>query len=227
MIARESGWVYLVSDRRRLLPSARSDTAQLTALEAQIEEAMTAGVDVIQLRERDLDGGVLCALARRVVRRAGGATTRILINDRADVSAAAPAHGVHLRGDGPDIGPVRTLLGAGAIVGRSAHTIDEVRRHGDADYLLFGSVFATESKPGGTTAGIEALRQAADVSQAPIVAIGGITAGNAPACVQAGAAGLAAIGLFLPPGRAGSAIGVSRAVAALRAAFAAGTGTLA
>ena len=133
MIARASGWVYLVSDRRRLLPSARTDAEQLTALEAQIEEAVTAGVDVIQLRERDLDGGRLCALARRVIQRAARSTTRILINDRADVAMASEANGVHLRGDGPVIARVRTVLRPDAIVGRSAHTIDEVRRHGDAD----------------------------------------------------------------------------------------------
>jgi thiamine-phosphate diphosphorylase len=225
VIARASAWVYLVSDRRRLLPSARTDAEQLTALEAQVEEAMTAGVDVIQLRERDLDAAALCALARRVVRRAAGGTTRILINDRADVAVASQADGVHLRGDGPAIARVRMLLGAGAIVGRSAHTIDDVRRYADADYLLYGSVFASDSKPGGIVAGLEALRDAAGVSRAPIVAIGGITADTAAACVRAGARGVAAIGLFLPPGRSRSAMGVSRAVAALRAAFATGAET--
>ena len=221
MIARASGWVYLVSDRRRLLPSARTDAEQLTALEAQIEEAVTAGVDVIQLRERDLDGGRLCALARRVIRRAARSTTRILINDRADVAVASEANGVHLRGDGPVIARVRGLLRPDAIVGRSAHTIDEVRRHADADYVMFGTVFASESKPGSGLSGLESLRAATTASQAPVVAIGGISAENAAACVQAGAHGLAAIGLFLPPGRSRSAIGIPRAVAALRAAFAA------
>ena len=108
MIARASGWVYLVSDRRRLLPSARTNAEHVAALEAQIEEAVTAGVDVIQLRERDLDGGLLCSLARRAIRRAAGTTTRILINDRADVAVAAHADGIHLRGDGPAIARVRT-----------------------------------------------------------------------------------------------------------------------
>lgn len=220
MIAR-SGWVYLVSDRRRLLPSARTDAEQLTALEAQIEEAVTAGVDVIQLRERDLDGGRLCALARRVVRRAASSTTRILINDRADVTVASEAHGVHLRGDGPAVARVRKLLRPEAIVGRSAHTIDEVRRHADADYVMFGTVFASDSKPGRAGSGLESLRTATAASRAPIVAIGGLSADNAAACVQAGARGLAAIGLFLPPGRSRSAIGIALAVAALRAAFAA------
>jgi thiamine-phosphate pyrophosphorylase len=222
VIARASGWVYLVSDRRRLLPSARTDAAQLSALEAQVEEAMTAGVDVVQLRERDLDGGVLCALARRVLRRAAGGGTRILINDRADVAAASRAHGVHVRGDGPAIARVRTVLPEAAIIGRSVHSVDEVHRHGDADYLMFGSVFATESKPGGAATGLEALREATIASHVPVVAIGGITAETAAACIEAGARGLAAIGMFLPPGRAVSAIGIPRAVAMLRAAFLAG-----
>ena len=221
MIARASGWVYLVSDRRRLLPSARTDAEQLTALEAQIEEAVAAGVDVVQLRERDLEGGLLCALARRAIRRAAGSTTRILINDRADVTAASQADGVHLRGDGPAIARVRTLLRPGGIVGRSAHTIGEVRRHADADYLMFGTVFATESKPGAAASGLESLRTVTAASRVPIVAIGGISSDNAAACVQAGARGLAAIGLFLPQGRSRSAIGIPRAVAVLRAAFAA------
>ena len=221
MIARAPEWVYLVSDRRRLLPSARTDAEQLTALEAQLEEAMAAGVDVIQVRERDLDGGTLRALARRLIARAVRTATRILINDRADVMCAAGAHGVHLRADGPAIERVRPILPGPAIVGRSTHTLDEVRRHTGADYLLFGSVYSSESKPGADASGIDALRAAAASTAAPIVAIGGIDEANARACVQAGARGLAAIGLFLPPGRSRSALGPARAVAVLRAAFAA------
>jgi thiamine-phosphate diphosphorylase len=146
--------------------------------------------------------------------------TRVLINDRADVALAAGAHGVHLPSHGLPVAAVRGLADHW-IVGRSMHDGDNVSASGGADYLLFGTVFPSLSKPGQAAAGIEALQRAVGASPVPVIAIGGITPDRARQCLESGAVGVAAIGLFLPEGREPEALGPSRAVGALRAAMAA------
>ena len=219
MTAHASRWIYLVTDRRRLLPSARTTAQELAALEAQLDEAMAAGVDVIQLRELDLEITLLRSLTTRLAARARDTRTRLLVNDRADVARTAGADGVHLKADGPAAERVRPMLRTGSLVGRSAHSIEEIRTHRDADYLLVGTIFPTGSKPDARAAGPELLRQAVTATNVPIIAIGGVDADRASACAAAGAAGVAAIGLFLPEGQAPGALGPARAVAALRAAL--------
>jgi len=208
----------LVTDRRRLAPEARTIDAELRALDGQLDEAMAAGIDIVQVRERDLDTGPLAAFVRRLVSRAGA--TRILVNDRADVARAAGAHGVHLRGESAPAGRVRTI-GLDWIIGRSVHEGDEVTQAADGtDYVLFGTVFLTASKQV-ASAGVTALGAMVSQSPIPVLAIGGITAERAVACVGAGAAGVAAIGLFLPPGRTAEALGAGEAVRRLRDVLAA------
>jgi len=156
-------------------------------------------------------------VARRADRR-----PRILINDRADVALAAGADGVHLRSDGPPVPAVRSLGGASFLVGRSIHTDAEARDHGTGDYLLFGSVFRAKASDRGETwpaQGVEALARAVRASRAPVLAIGGMTAERAKAVRDAGAAGVAAIGVFLPEGRVPGALGPVRAAAAIRRAL--------
>jgi thiamine-phosphate diphosphorylase len=169
----------------------------------------------------------LCELAREVAVTARGSRTRVVVNDRADVALAAGCDGVHLRGDGPPVARVRPL-GAGHdatwMVGRSVHTLEEARAHAGADYLLFGAVFESGPKAG---RGVEALKQVAEAVPGDVIAIGGVTVPRAAQCMAAGAAGVAAIRLFLPPGRAADAVGITTAVARLRVAFdAAATGHL-
>jgi thiamine-phosphate pyrophosphorylase len=213
--------VYLVTDRRRLAPDARTARDEVAALASFLDDAVAAGVDVIQIRERDLDGGALAALAARVRARAAQARTLVLVNDRADVALAARAHGVHLRSDGPPIARVKALHADGWIVGRSVHSPAEAGAAAGADYVLFGTVFTGGSK-GEVSGGdrVEALGAAARISRAPVIAIGGITAERAAICHRAGAAGVAAISIFLPEGRAPLAVGVARAVSLLREAIA-------
>jgi thiamine-phosphate pyrophosphorylase len=219
---RQPGHICLVTDRKLLTPDARTVRNELAALEGFLADAVEAGVDVIQLRERDLEAGQLRDLAARVGRRAADTRTRVLVNDRGDVARAAGADGVHLRADGPPVSRVRTLSSGRFIVGRSAHTIAEARAADDdgADYVLFGTVF-----PGGSKGGapgndrLLVLQEAARSARTPVVAIGGIDPGRAARCLQAGAAGVAAISIFLPEGRAPLAMGVARAVAALRLAM--------
>jgi thiamine-phosphate diphosphorylase len=212
--------VYLVTDRRRLVPDARTLRDELAGLESWLDEAIDAGVDVVQLRERDLEGGAARALTARVAARARGWRTAVLVNDRADVALAAGADGVHLRGDGPPVERVRQLGGAAWMVGRSIHRPEEAAVHRAADYVLFGSVFSGGSKPpGAPVSGLEGLRAAVRTTRTPVVAIGGMTPERAARCVAAGAAGVAGIGVFLPVGRAPAAMGAAAAVTALRAAL--------
>lgn len=219
--------ICLVTDRRLLSPDVRTPRAEVSALIRWLDEAVTAGVDLIQLRERDLPAQLLRELAGDAQAAAAGSTTRVVVNDRADVAIAAGCDGVHLRGDGPLVERVRALAGRAGptwMVGRSVHTVEEVRAHASADYVLFGAVFDSGPKPG---RGLEALRHAVSAGRgfglratcSGVIAIGGITIARAAECLAAGAAGVAAIRLFLPPGRAEGALGITEAVARLRGAF--------
>jgi len=164
------------------------------------------GVDFVQLREKDLGAGALAELARRLV-AVMGSRTKLLVNGRADVAVAVGAAGVHLTGHRDELTPAQVrwvfdLAGADApVISVSCHTVVEVERARDAgvDLILFGPVF--EKRVGGEVvvegAGLEELRQACDAA-APVkvLALGGVTRENAPACVDAGAAGVAGIRLF-------------------------------
>ena len=157
-------------------------------------------------------------MAARVAARARGRAL-VLVNDRADVAFASGIDGVHLRADSPPTGEVKRIGPPGWIVGRSVHGAEEAGGEIEADYVLFGTVFEGGSKAAGAPlAGVEGLRAAAGASHSPVVAIGGVTPERATLAMQAGAGGVAAIGLFLPPGLAPGAMGVVEAARALRAA---------
>ena len=153
---------------------------------AQVAAALAGappGSTLVQLREKDLGGRALVALARALV--ALGAP--VLVNDRADVALAAAAAGVHLPEEGMDVASARALLGPGALVGRSVHTVEDAARC-DADVVVLGPVWET---PGKRACGIDALRAAAALR--PVWAIGGIDATRAAEARAAGAAGVAVI----------------------------------
>lgn len=188
----------LVTDRHRLAPGVDAG-AQLDALVDCVAAAARAGVDLVQVRERDLDGGALMRLVQRCVLAVRGSRARVLVNDRADVALAAGAHGVHLPGHGVPASRLRLLTPPGFLVGRSVHHATEaerVVRDGGVDYLVFGAVFPTPSKTGINPAGIRGLRDAVAAVSVPVLAIGGVTLERAPQIARAGAAGFAAIGLF-------------------------------
>src|SRR6185295_16716947 len=112
------------------------------------------------------------------------------------------------RADGPDVERIRPLGTGGWTIGRSTHTPKEIEAGQTADYLFFGTVFTSRSKgPAFPPQGLDALRDAVRGSQVPVIAIGGIDVTRAAACAHAGAAGVAAIGLFLPAGTAPGALG--------------------
>ena len=211
--------VCLITSRRQLAPDARTAQEAVAALDRWLDEAIGA-VDLLQIREPDLSARLLWELVRSVAGRAAGSGTAIVVNDRADVARAAGADGVHLPAAGPPCARVRALGPAGWLVGRSTHAIEEIRSRGDADYLIFGTVFPSASKAAAAPVqGLDGLERAAAAATVPVLAVGGVDVARAARCRRAGAAGVAAIGLFLPPGRAPGALGIAAATAALRAAL--------
>ena len=160
----------------------------------------------------------MTALVRRCVDAVRGSAARVLVNDRVDVALAAGAHGVHLRADSMPARRVRPLCPPGFLIGRSVHARDEAVaavEGGGLDYLLFGTVFATASKPGRTPAGPDALAGVIAAGAVPVLAVGGVSPDNLGKVAAAGAAGFAAIGLFA----AASEAALAHAVAAATAAF--------
>lgn len=188
----------LVTDRRRLCPGASSLAAERACLVEQTRRAAADGVDLIQVRERDLESAALAEVVAAIVAVTRGTATRVVVNDRIDVALAAGADGVHLRGDSVAVDVARLLLPSPRLVGRSVHRVSEVSAAAGADYLIAGTVFASPSKPGAVELiGIAGLHEIVREAAVPVLAIGGITPDRIAAVLAAGAAGIAAIGLFI------------------------------
>ena len=183
----------LITDRQRLGAGWERATVE------RVRAAARAGVDLVQVRERDLDGGPLVGLVRACVEAVGATHTRVLVNDRLDVALAAGAHGVHLRADSVPEDRMRGFVPTGFLIGRSVHSVEEATTAFSAealDYLIFGTVFETASKPGREAAGLSALAAVSAATPLPVLAVGGITAARIDAVMAAGGAGVAAISMF-------------------------------
>ncbi len=173
--------------------------AAAASLVDRVGAAARAGVHLIQVRDPELDGGPLTRLVAQCVDAVRATRARVIVNDRLDVALAAGAHGVHLRGDSMPAARLRPLVTPGFIVGRSVRGVEDARRATEAgglDYLVFGTVFPTASKPGVAAAGPEALAAVVASTALPVLAIGGVAIETAAAVAASGAAGVAAIGLF-------------------------------
>jgi len=212
--------ITAVSDRRRL---AASDAEACDRLVDWAAVVARAGVDIIQVREHGLTDAALAAVVRGIRGATAGTAAAVLVNDRADVALVTGCAGVHLPSSAPPADAVRRAAPGDFCIGRSVHDGEDlpVSTRG-CDYVTFGTVFASASKPAGHRAsGLDALRRACGATAVPVQAIGGITLENVHAVASAGAAGIAAISLFIDgwPSR-GSVDRFAAAVAALRAAFA-------
>ncbi len=168
----------------------------------KIRAAAAAGVDWVQIREKDLSGRELLALAREAI--AGCGVARVMVNDRLDVALAAGAAGVHL---GRESLSARDVVGwcrggnapAEFVVGVSCHSLEEAREaeSAGASYIFFGPVFDTPSKRGmGEPQGVARLGEICGSVTIPVLAIGGVAEENAADCIRAGGAGIAAIRVF-------------------------------
>ena len=189
--------VCLVTDRR----------ATADPLPEVVRRAVEGGVNLVQVREKDLPAGALLALVRAVLAAVDGRVP-VVVNDRLDVALAAGASGAHLPGDSLPVAAARSLLGD-RLLGCSVHSATEAANAAaqGADYVVLGTVFPTLSKPGHPGAGLAFVEAAARQCPRPLVAIGGITAANAGSVVAAGATGVAVISAILraPDPRAAAA----------------------
>lgn len=194
--------LYYITDRRQF-PGDRQE--QERRLLTKIAECAAAGVEYVQLREKDLETRALEELALKAMAVLAGSRTQLLINSRTDVALACGAHGVHLPSNDLSASDVRSIFARASrsdpVIGVSTHSLAEVasaEAHG-ASFAVFGPVF--EKSGSANLEGREQLRQIclrAEAAQPPmpVWALGGITLENAQQCVAAGAAGIAAIRLF-------------------------------
>jgi thiamine-phosphate pyrophosphorylase len=172
--------------------------ARRRGVAALVADAVAARLDLVQLRERDLEAAALAAVVREALGIARGSRTRIVVNDRLDVALACGADGVHLRADSIAPAAARQIAPRPFVLGRSVHTPREAADAGDVvDYLVAGTVFPTASKaPDAPLLGVEGLRAIVAAARVPVLAIGGITLDRLDAIAGAGAAGVAGISLF-------------------------------
>ena len=158
-----------------------------------VAAALDAGLPAVQLRDKDLPGRPLLALAERLRALTARTGALLFVNDRVDVAIAAGADGVHLGGGSMPVEAARRLLPPGAVIGVSTHSAEELSTT-TADFAFFGPVYATPSKAAfGAPQGEARLREAVTAARVPVVAIGGITGAAVPAVRAAGAAGIAVI----------------------------------
>ena len=188
----------LVTDRHRLSGETAAFAEARRRLVDQARWAIQSSIDMIQVRERDLEAVDLAALVSDLVRLSRGGGTRVLVNDRLDVALACGADGVHLRHDSVRAEAVRTIVPAGFLVGRSVHGVAEAQEAGPVDYLIAGTVFPTASKPSTVRVlGLDGLAAIVQAVAVPVLAIGGITGDRLDEVAAIGAAGAAGIGLFI------------------------------
>ncbi|HKY20675.1 MAG TPA: thiamine phosphate synthase, partial [Vicinamibacterales bacterium] len=165
----------------------------------------------------------LVVLVRRCLHAVRGTAAKVLVNDRIDVSVAAQADGVHLRSDSIDAFVARTVLPPEALLGRSVHSVEEAvaaTRAGGIDYLILGTLFQTASKDSThSLTTLDDLSAVSRMSAVPVLAIGGMTLERAPAVAQAGASGVAGIGLFIPADGQRQQVHLRAIVAGLRRVF--------
>jgi thiamine-phosphate pyrophosphorylase len=201
-----------ITDRRQL---------RSASLATVIRETVRAGVDIVQIREKDLTTRELMALVQKALtlkvgasgagpgpnavrpylvgRENGMAGTRVVVNDRVDVALAAGADGVHLAGHSMPVQVVRRFVPSAFLIGVSCHSLEEATaaESGGADYLVLGPVFETPSKLAyGPPLGLEKLRNVTSRIRIPVLALGGITVDRVRPCLEAGASGIAGIRIF-------------------------------
>jgi thiamine-phosphate pyrophosphorylase len=186
----------------RLRSAAGGDARDLVRL---IARAARAGVNLIQIRERELADGDLASLVAQILAEVERSKTLVVVNERADVALAAGADGVHLRAASVAAPRLRPIVPERFLIGRSVHSTEEAIAAdvaGGTDYLIFGTVFASASKPAQhPVAGLDQLRRVCGSVQVPVIAIGGMTRDRLKDVAAAGASGFAAIGMFIEADR--------------------------
>jgi thiamine-phosphate diphosphorylase len=168
------------------------------SLVQRVAEAVAGGVDLVQVREKDLPGGHLVELTT-TIREATGSAALVIVNERADVAAAADADGVQLGEEAIPVAAARSVVGTGRFIGRSVHSVDggvQAAAQG-ADFLVVGTMFASRTHPGETPTGPGLLHRLSQLCSLPLIGIGGIDVRNVAEVMQAGAQGAAVISSIL------------------------------
>ena len=198
-----------ITDRHQLPPAS---------LLFHIQEAVRAGLDLVQIREKDLPARELLELVGAAVAAVGrgeSGATRVVVNDRLDVAWAAGAQGVHLGTRSLPAQVVRGMVSSDFLVGVSCHSLPEAvaAESAGADYLVLGPVFETPSKVAfGPPLGLGTLQQVTSRVRIPVLALGGITRERVRACREAGAAGVAGIRIFQECASLGALVAVLQAL---------------
>jgi thiamine-phosphate pyrophosphorylase len=215
-----------VTDRSQLCQECDDAGAARACLLRQARYAIDAGIDFVQVRERDLDTADLAATVSDIIAMARGTRTRILVNDRVDVALACGAAGVHLRADSVPAAAVRSIAPPEFVIGRSVHGVLDALGAGAAvDYLIAGTVWPTSGKPAGhPVLGVDGLSGIVRAAGVPVLAIGGVTLDRLGEVAARGSAGVAGIGLFMASGPAAAhrpcrAVPLVEMAAAARARF--------
>jgi thiamine-phosphate pyrophosphorylase len=160
------------------------------------EELRAAGVTLVQYRDKDADDVVALYRAEEIGEAFEGAGATLIVNDRLDTMLLAGWDGVHVGQEDMAAAEARIVAGDGRVIGVSTHTMEQVweAEQGVADYVAIGPVFATKTKlDASPVVGLDAVRRARELTAKPLVAIGGITRGNARAAIDAGADSVAVI----------------------------------
>jgi thiamine-phosphate pyrophosphorylase len=185
-----------VSDRRDRLDRAILYLVCDERSDAFLERALRGGVDIVQLRIKNVsDDERIVAVARRYRRACGAAGALLIVNDRPDLALAAGADGVHVGQDDTAVARAREIVGADRIIGLSTHSPAQIDAAASesVDYVGVGPVYATPTKPGRPAVGLELVSYAARHSEVPFFAIGGIEATNVSAARDAGARRVAVV----------------------------------
>ena len=167
------------------------DLSYITAAESSIaaEAMIEGGVDVIQLRGKESSINELAALAGKLHKITARASVPLIVNDHALIAAQVPVEGVHVGQDDDPIRLVRETAGRVVLVGNSTHSLDQARaaQEEGADYIGFGPIFATPTKPDYPPIGLKGIKRVYDEVDLPIFCIGGINLDNLQSVIDAGA----------------------------------------
>jgi thiamine-phosphate pyrophosphorylase len=153
------------------------------------EQLIAGGIDLIQLRAKARPSAEIAKIAAELHRLTQKRSIPLIINDHSEIARVVSAEGIHVGQDDPAISEVRAIAGPDCIVGKSTHNVDQAIRafYEGADYIGFGPIFATPTKPDYPPIGLEEIRKVHDAVRIPIFCIGGITLDNLPEVIAAGA----------------------------------------
>ena len=179
------------SARRERLARARLYLVLAGGDAGVLDGALRGGVDVVQLRDKELTDGELLRAAEPFRRACDAHGALFVLNDRSDLVVACRADGVHVGREDTPPAEARAAAGTERIVGLSASSVEELE--GDADYFGVGAIFGTPTKPESPAGGLELVRAAAERLRVPWFAIGGIELANVAEVVAAGAPGVAVV----------------------------------